>query len=175
MAGTVFMFEPYVYNNQITINSLPSELHMVWTRRPHKMPIEWLMVHKMEASFHLLHWLHVVCEHICWAWCFMSLGTRWRQLCGWNFKGKYRMIFSWKPSLRSIMGITNTLQLHLHISPCVCLFLSSFRKWLSRGPLHWQPFTPPAKQSPPSFHSPRRSALHQWLVLDSNDYVAMTN
>lgn len=67
-----------------------------WTCSPHKMPIEWLIVLKMEASSHLLHWHHVY-EHVCWPWCFLSLGTRWCQLCGWNSEGMYRIIFCLKP------------------------------------------------------------------------------
>lgn len=45
------------------------------------------------------------------------------------------------------------------------LFFFKFRKWLSHGPLLWQPSTLPVKQSPPSFRSPPRSAaVSVWLM-----------
>lgn len=86
----------------------------------------------------------------------------------WVFREKQTALTQWKS-----ISLYSHLTANQHIfSVCVCFFFLSFRKWLSRGPLHWRPSTPPAKPSPPSFHSPPRSASHQslYLISDSNEY-----
>lgn len=174
----LFMSEASIHNDVITgINYLTacySWSH--WAPRSHKMPVEWLMLLKMDA--HLLH--RVVCEHVL-NLMFLFVGIRWRQLCWWDPEGMCLLIYvllktnsstfsaDCLESVKEHLALLTPVQVNWTFFPRV--FSSpSFRKWLRRGPLRWQPSTPPAKLSHPSFHSPRRSAPP--CVGYSNDYVS---
>lgn len=86
----LFMSEASIHNDVITgINYLTacySWSH--WAPRSHKMPVEWLMLLKMDA--HLLH--RVVCEHVL-NLMFLFVGIRWRQLCWWDPEGMCLLIY----------------------------------------------------------------------------------
>lgn len=127
-----------------------------WTCRPHKIPIEWLMVLKMEAT-HISHcwWTHVLSVML------LSLGIWRRQLCRWDSEGMSILLFHQTKKKthtalgqwQSILHDSSVCNSFSHFSVCMFSFLQEMTQ-------SWPPpltaIHTPCKTEPSKFPFPTK-------------------